>query len=357
MRSPERDQTRTDYRHIPPEWIAYRQTAVFDFPIEGQATCFAVQNDSTFIVGTADPPGLYFFDDTGTLLRTIDLPEEPRAIVCGTPNAIFTDKIIIAHPQHIAVHSAEGVWETSWKLPDDKSDVRSLVLTPEYLFAADTGNRSVHRWSLDGNLGLTFGNDFVVYASPIVMTYSPATDFLYVANPGKHRVEVFTQDGIFQPELSFGEPSASLSGFAGCCNPIGLAVLDDGRILTVEKAVSRVKIFKTDGQLDCVVAGYDILEDTWQKPNQRYFAVAVLSDGSIVVFDFECAVMRIFEEHVPGYLFLCITGKMSGRKRFMLWSTVHYPQWQKKRIILNSCNEKEKSVLPKSVKHRRWRNV
>ena len=295
--SPTRDQARTDYRHVPSEWITYRQTAVFQCPIEGKATCFAVQNDSTFIVGTADPPALKFFhnfralDNFGAFMRKVDLPEEPRAIVCNKEGKIF-----IAHPHHIAVHSADGYWETSWKQYDDKSDIRSLVSTPKYLFAADTGNRSVQRWSFDGNHDLTFGEDFVVYASPIVMTYSPTTNFLYVANPGRHRVDVFTQDGIYQPELSFGEPSASFSGFAGCCNPIGLAVLDDGRILTVEKAVSRVKIFKTNGQLDCVVAGYDILEDTFLKPNQRYFAIAVLSDGSIAVFDFDCAVMHVFEE-------------------------------------------------------------
>ena len=290
-RSPVENHARTDYRHIPPEWIAYRQTAVFPCPVVGQPICFAVQNDSTFIVGTADPPTLTFFDHSGTLLRKINLPEEPRAIVCNEAG-----KIIVAHPRHIAVYSAQGNREASWKLPDDKSDIRSLVATSEYLFAADTGTRSIHRWSLDGTFDLTFGKDFVVYASPITMAYSPATDFLYVANPGKHRVEVFTQQGVYRPELSWGEPSASLSGFAGCCNPIGLAVLDDGRIVTVEKAVSRIKIFKTDGQLDCVVAGYDVLEDTPQKkPNQRYFAIAVLSGGRIDAFDFECAVMHVFE--------------------------------------------------------------
>jgi len=325
------------------EWIGYRQTAVFQCPVIGKPTCFAVQTDSTFIVGTADPPALIFFDNNGTFLRKVDLHEEPRAIVCGTPNTIFTDKIIIAHPKSIVVYSTEGqsefsLWESSkeegvisgssnrhfprlgTELLDSEQrvDVRSLVLTPDYLFAADTDNRLIYRFTTDdrwnvlrignspmgtGVSGVNFDwlgkpfDGFVVYTSPIVMTYSPATDFLYIANPGRHRVDVFSQDGIYQPELSFGEPSASLSGFAGCCNPVGLAALDDGRILTVEKAVSRVKIFKTDGQLDCVVAGYDILEDTSRKPNQRSFAVAVLSDGSIAVFDFDCAVMRIFESH------------------------------------------------------------
>jgi hypothetical protein len=77
-------------------------------------------------------------------------------------------------------------------------------------------------------------------------------------------------------------------------------VLDDGRILTVEKAISRIKIYR-EGQLDCVVAGSGTLEAippesgrTPQKPEQRFFAVAVLSDGRIAIFDFVYRTIRIF---------------------------------------------------------------
>ena len=303
----------TDYRYIPPHLITYQQTAAFQCPIIGQPMCFAVQNDSTFIIGTADPPVLSFFDGGGTLLRKIDLPEEPRAIVCGTPETILTDKIVVAHPQNIAVYTAEGNRETSWLHLDQQSDIRSLVLTPKYLFAADTGKRSILRLygqGTRGTLARTFGNTnesedsftgFVVYAAPITMTYAPQTSLLYIANPGKHRVEVFTVDGIYKPERSWGEPSAHWSGFAGCCNPIGLAVLDDGRVLTVEKSVPRIKILTQDGHLDCVVAAPAVLEAVlpeWErsppKQEQRYFAVAVLSEGHIACFDFESAVIRIF---------------------------------------------------------------
>jgi len=300
----------TDYRSIPPHLIAYQQTAVFRCPVIGQPTCFAVQNDSTFIIGTADPPALSFFDGDGTFLRKIDLPEEPKAVVCGTSETIFTDKIVAAHPHDIAIYTAEGDRETLQLPLDKKSDIQSLILTPDYLFAADSGKRCIYRLREQGRLDLTFGNTnededsftgFVVYASPITMAFSPLTGLLSITNPGKHRIEVFTQDGIYKPELGWGEPSAHLSGFAGCCNPIGLAVLDDGRILTVEKAVSRIKIFKQDTSLDCVVAGPGTLEAvppwverTPRKPVQRYFAAAVLSDGRIAVLDFEYAAMRIF---------------------------------------------------------------
>ena len=338
------EQTRTDLRHIPPERIGYRQTAVFATPVPGKPTSFALLDESTFVVGSADPPLLSLFDDTGTLLRTIKLPEEPRAIVCGTPDTILTGKIVVAHPTRIAVYSAEGQQElsssddadwsfNSFRLGDfpirsskvvgttEKVDIRNLVLTSDALFAADTGYRCIYRYHANdhwrvseiGNspIGKGIGkvnfewleesfDGFVVYAAPITMTFSQKSDLLYIANPGKHRVEVFTQDGLYQPELSWGEPSGKLEGFAACCNPIGLAVLDDGRILTVEKGIARIKIYRTDGTLDTVVAGPDVLDNpppeiarTPIEPGGRYFSAVPLKDDRIAVFDFE-GFIRIF---------------------------------------------------------------
>jgi len=340
----------TDYRHIPPEWIAYQQTAVFQCPVPSPPTCFMVQNDSTYIIGTADPPALLFFDDKGTLLKKMDLPEEPRAVACGTSDTILTDKIVVVHPKRIAVYTAEGNQEGSWLIPWNDANItwreqlpeqpmfhskgniegenfglefnaRCLVLTPNHLFVAESRARRVYRFDAEGNHDRTFGESkgappgtqfswmenknyfggFVVYASPIMMTYSPQADLLYITNPGKHRVEAFTLDGLYQPELSWGETSASLSGFAGCCNPTWLETLDDGRILTVEKSVSRIKIYRTDGQLDCVVAGANSLNDQLPESrrmplqlDQRYFGVAVLSEGRIAIFDFGFSLIRIF---------------------------------------------------------------
>jgi len=290
-----------DLLHAPEKFITYRQTSVFTLPLVGEPTCFAVKGN-TFIIGTESPSALWFFNEEGTLLQKIDMPEAPLTIACGTNETIFTDKIVVAHPTRIAAYTYEGNEAISWKLPGEESNVRSLVLTPDFLFAADTKQRSVHRFNADGVVDLTFGN-FIVYASPIVMTYSPQSGLLYVANPGKHRVEVFTQAGMSKPELSWGKPSTDFFGFAGCCNPIGLAVLDDGRILTVEKAISRVKIFR-DRMVDCIVAGPSVLDSLPSiekrraplKPD-RYFAAAVLSGERIAVFDFEYAAVRVLVRH------------------------------------------------------------
>ena len=303
----EAEQARIDFRHIPPEWIAFQQTGIFAVPVEGQATSFAVMGEE-FVIGTANPHALAFVDMSGTLLRQIELHEEPRAIALGTADTIFTDRIIIAHSQHLAVYNAQGQIETTLPLPrGHESNVRSLVVTPNYLFVADTFTRQILRFDSDGNHDLTFAPDdgFIVFVSPIVMTYSPHTDLLYIANPGRHRVDVFTQDGEYKPELIWGEAAQTLSGFVGCCNPIGLATLDDGRIMTVEKAASRVKIFR-DGELDSVVAGWSTLENIPREfgrlpmqPSGRDFAAMPLPSGRIAVFDFNYKALRIFEPAVP----------------------------------------------------------
>ena len=303
------EQTRIDLRHIPPELIGYRQTAVFATPVPGMPTSFALLNDSTFVVGSADPTMLSLFDETGALLRTIKLPDTPLAIACGTPNTLFTGKIVVAFPRVSAVYDTEGNRETSWEQPGQ--EYRSLALTPTHVFAVCSRNRIAHRFDATGKYKNMFGNlnhpnrylgfdGFIVFAAPITMTFSPKSDLLYIANPGKHRVDVFTQDGTYQPKLGWGEPSGKLEGFAACCNPIGLAVLEDGRILTVEKGISRIKIYRTDGTLDTVVAGPDVLDNpppeiarTPIEPGGRYFSAVPLSDGRIAVFDFE-GFIRIF---------------------------------------------------------------
>ena|GEM_PF-1873521 len=310
--------TGTDWRHIPPEWITHQHDSLFVCPIEGRPTCFTVwpnSNDagSTFIIGTSNPNALWFFDSTENLLRKMDLPSEPRAIAVGTADTIFTDKIVIAHPTHIALYPTEQGGEPEqngrnfWRF-ESGVRIHSLALTPDYLFAADSGNCCIYRLNTDGDLDLTFG-EFVVYTAPIAMTYAPRADLLYIANPGKYRVEVFTQSGLSKPELMWGESSSNLDSFIGCCNPVHLSVLEDGGVITVEKSASRIKIYRWDHEsgrmtLDGVVAGWDILErfpaDLARFPMQpggRDFSAMPLSDGRIAVFDFNSAVLRVFSPH------------------------------------------------------------
>jgi hypothetical protein len=85
---------------------------------------------------------------------------------------------------------------------------------------------------------------------------------LRVNNHGRHRVEAYTFDGDL--ELSWGRPSAGITGFCGCCNPVNFAVLADGRCVTFEKGLPRVKIYSSDGAFECVVAGPELFAEPAQ---------------------------------------------------------------------------------------------
>jgi len=70
-------------------------------------------------------------------------------------------------------------------------------------------------------------------------------DEIIVANLGAFRVQSFDLDG--NTILSFGNRGRELMDFHGCCNPVSVASLSTGAIVTVEKDPTRVKVFSKDG--------------------------------------------------------------------------------------------------------------
>ena len=110
---------------------------------------------------------------------------------------------------------------------------------------------------------------------------------LWVANPGRHQLELYTPAG----ELlrSFGQSGNAIDQFLGCCNPSDFALLSDGRIVTAEKGVPRVKVFKDDGHLQTVVAGPDSFGD-----NRAGLDIATDSAGRILILEPGTASIRVF---------------------------------------------------------------
>ncbi len=76
---------------------------------------------------------------------------------------------------------------------------------------------------------------------------------LLVANLGAFRVQSYDMSG--KQILAFGSRGDKISDFHGCCNPVSLAYLSNGAIVTVEKDPTRVKVFSKDGAI--AVAGID----------------------------------------------------------------------------------------------------
>jgi hypothetical protein len=337
-----------DYRNVPAQWIGYVEDSVF-FCEVNNPLCFAGDGDDKFYIGDENPPSIYEFSFKSKSVRTIPLPSTPMAITISDSDQLFAGQLIVAHSDRIAVYTMGGDFRFSWNLPDAKSAVWSLAVTGDSIFAADTGQRVVYQFDEKGTLLKTLGQPsakkttqnnnnknnnnnnsssnnnlsdlesietfpgFSVYLSPITLTVSRKTGLIHVTNPGQHRVETFTSDGYWEPSLSWGNASGDLAGFVGCCNPVSISTLSDGRIVTAEKFVTRVKVFYSHIQrgmgrrLDCVVAGPEVLDR--QPPNIPQLVsfhlpaseagrpVWVTTRGNdVIVFDPTMRVLRYFIE-------------------------------------------------------------
>ncbi|HSU57508.1 MAG TPA: hypothetical protein VLT36_25935, partial [Candidatus Dormibacteraeota bacterium] len=108
-------------------------------------------------------------------------------------------------------------------------------------------------------------------------------------------VEAYTFDGDL--EFAWGKPGAAIENFCGCCNPIKLAFLTDGRVVTFEKGIPRVKIHGPDGKFESVVAGAESFPENAKVcgPNDCTLgglSGVVDSKGQIYILDLVAANVR-----------------------------------------------------------------
>ncbi len=98
---------------------------------------------------------------------------------------------------------------------------------------------------------------------------------ILVANLGAFRVQKFKMSG--EQILSFGSRGDDVSKFHGCCNPVSIAYLSNGAIVTVEKDPTRVKVFSKEGAIaikgiDEMVKGCSYIPMTVDAKDNLYLA-------------------------------------------------------------------------------------
>jgi hypothetical protein len=79
-------------------------------------------------------------------------------------------------------------------------------------------------------------------------------------------------------------------GFSGCCNPAHFTFLPDGRFVTSEKGLVRIKTYKPSGEFEGVVAAPVKFKDEGRAPD-----IATDSKGNIYALDFDKKMIRVFE--------------------------------------------------------------
>lgn len=216
--------------------------------------------------------------------------------LAGAPTclAVAEHKIYVGFRDHLEVFDGYGVKIASWPSLGERSRVTSVAVSAGECWVGDAGNRIIRRFDLAGKPLGEVGKRDPARNIPGLVAPSPHLDvaagrdgYLHVANPGRHLVETYTPAG--ERVEWWGETSVALDGFSGCCNPTDIALFSDGRVVTAEKGIVRVKLYGADGTLHGLVAPAQAFS-----PGVVGLDLAIDRQGRIYVLDPGINAVRVF---------------------------------------------------------------
>jgi len=294
----EADEGLEKLRKIDPALIQYRQTA--EIPVRMQeVTALAVAPRNVVPDGqiyVAGDQAIHVFGPDGEKRAEIALRGQPVCLAVGGAEHVPPGRVYVGMQDHVELLGVGGTPETAWDRPGEKALLTSLAVAQNDVFVADAGNRVVWRYDTSGKQKGRIGARDVRRGIPGFVIPSPYFDvavapdgLLRVVNPGGLRIEAYTFDGDL--ERFWGKGAATLEGFFGCCNPAHFAIFGDGRFVTAEKGVPRVKVYGPEGEFICVVAGPEQLDVVAAD-------VAVDARDRVLILDPKARSVRVFE-HKP----------------------------------------------------------
>jgi hypothetical protein len=212
------------------------------------------------------------------------------------------DSFIIAYSNYLVRYSASGAEMNRSQTLEGKTDFVSIGVVDNRIFVGDGGEKIVHIFDnqlskltqFKGESGVSAVHGFILPSNFFDMAVN-ADGELWIVNPGLHIIQNYSVEGRMRG--SWGIPSFSLAGFSGCCNPSYIAFLSDGRYVTSEKGLVRVKIHKVSGDFESVVAPAEKFQHGEKAP-----ALAVDGDDNIWLLDFDKKMLRLFRPIAAGQM-------------------------------------------------------
>ncbi len=284
------------YLTTDPAFVRYVQHSVFESSLP-DTRCLTRDETGQLYLGAGSRVAKV--GESGAAEFHWKLPGEVRSI------AVRDGLLYAALKDHVEVYDARGAPVACWDVVGGKAYLTGIAVGDNDVFLADAGNRVVRRHDRSGKpLNLIGRKDkerdvpgFIV-PSPFFSVALGADGLVRATNTGRHRVELYTPEGHL--ELSWGQPGAAIENFCGCCNPIDLAILPDGRTVTFEKGIPRVKVYSATGGFECVVAGPESFAENARVcgPNECTLGGmdGVVDDtGRVLILDVVTGKVRVME--------------------------------------------------------------
>ncbi len=256
--------------HVPDELLTWEMIAEIDHGF-GEVTAVAFDERGVLYVG----------GDQAVRKFTADGQAEWELPVGGEPTCLTVSGAILTFyvglKDRVDVYHADGKRSLSMVPEGERTWVTSVAVALEDVFVADAGNRRILRYSSGQPKGEIAGIDQergipalavpsphldIEIAAPTPATSARLPTELVVANPGRRSIQYHSlEDGALL--RSWEKTGNDVEGFGGCCNPTDIALLPDGRVVTSEKGLPRVKVYSENGELlSVVVPPTDFLQST-----------------------------------------------------------------------------------------------
>jgi len=283
-----------------PKFLVYDRAGGLPIPDPAPRRIVFSKEGQLYVAGKR---GINVLDRSGGLIRLIEAGAPVRCVAVDGNGQVYAGV-----RDHVEVFDPAGRRVRRWEAPSKKAWLTGLAVSNADVFLADSGSRLIWRCDLEGKIIGKIGEKNPERNVPGLILPSPYLDvkvggdgLLRVNNSGRHRIEVYTADGDL--ELFWGKPSAAIEGFCGCCNPVGLALLADGRHITCEKGLPRVKRYAADGTFEGVVAGPESFPKNAQAGKARDsedgtmggLDAAVDARGWVYVLDLVVAEVQVYQ--------------------------------------------------------------
>lgn len=270
------------YKKTAPRLLLFRETG--QIRITG-AQCLAVGPEDRIYVG--GDRGLSVFDAAGKPITAIELPLPVKCAAVDQAGNVY-----LGMRDHVEIYGAGLDRGHSWPSLGMRAVITSIAVAGNEVFIADAGNRLIHRCDSSGKvlvrIGDSPGDTRFIVPSPYFDVAVGPDGKLWAVNPGKHTIDNYSCQGVRQG--GWGEAAIEIQGFCGCCNPTHLAVLPDGRFVTGEKGIPRIKLYSAQGVFIGVI-GEEFAGDTFGAD------LAADSKGRVLVLDPKAGAVRIFVEN------------------------------------------------------------
>lgn len=249
VREQARAQAGTD-KGAPETEVEYRLAKTLETGLEELGGIAIDDQDLIYVVGAARAKVL---NADGEVQQEWRLPEPGMGVAVNGSDSVF-----VALRTRVLKYDKKGnqtgSWGTEGRERGQFSVVTDIAVSGVHVYVADAGNRVVHHFDMTGDFIEGIGEKDELSENPGLICPSPYLDCqvdkqgqVHVTNPGRLRVEIYDDTGKLVRH--WGRAGTAPERFCGCCNPVSICLMSDGRTATAEKGLYRVKVYDRDGNM------------------------------------------------------------------------------------------------------------